>query len=153
MKHKQIRQNVYETNSSSTCAYTLSFYSSKQPNHKPIISGPIKVGNWANTYEDWTTKLQMLAGYLTITKQPLDFLISTVEKFSGDKLEFVIDDKLKDSSLEDYFDSFSYRHDYDYGNTVEDIESIMTEVLSSEENILKFLFVNGQIDVNEYYDG
>lgn len=160
-KYKQVRQGVFESNSSSTNAFTLSFDIRRIPDMKPIIRGPIWVYPGASTSDSWAEKLGLLAGYMRITNKDLNDLVNVVKDFCGDTVEFNFekfneynDGKYGPITISDYFEDFSEQGcDGEYGNSEEDIIDQMEDILSTPEKTLSFLFSYGHIIENEYYDG
>lgn len=161
MKYKQIRQGVFESNSSSTNSYTLCFNSTQTPDFKPIVKGPIKLGSGTRTSDTWYSKLADLAAYSRLTNKDLNYLVNAIKEFCGENVEFdfsYFDErdsgKWGPITVESYFEDFHESgYDGEYGNTVEDIESQMEDILSTPEKTLAFLFSTGHIECNEWYNG
>lgn len=161
IKNKQIRSGVFECNSSSTNSFTLSFNPSKEPEFKPIVSGPIKVYPSTQTSDCWQYKLADLAAYSRIKDKPLEYLVDTIKEFCGEVVKFDFSkfdeyntEKWGPLTVESYFEDFRESgYNDEYGNTMEDIESQMDDILSTKEKTLAFLFSTGHIEENEWYDG
>lgn len=177
---KTVRQNVFETNSSSTHSVTLCVRSGATPTMKPYSAGDVpvtvKISQWGYDGEDegWQVKLGMLAAYLkTIGNlDRLEQIRSNLEKFAGfpisidqeslDKLPTVSDQKRTEmdedgceSEADDYVrDIFSYFINEYYGHeTVGDFRHAIDSVIEDDDTALAFLCSTGWFDVQGYYDG
>lgn len=165
MKHTKIRSSCFETNSSSTHAYTVYTGGNLKANFKPIITeAPIVVPSGLSSCDTWQSKLASLVGYLVLQKREdeIDNIQDIFFRFSGKEPTFDLT-RIKESinhpkwplDLEGFFEEFSPRGPYgdEYGNTPEELEKFLNRILLTEESILGFVCANGWIEENEYYDG
>lgn len=165
MKHTKIRSGTFETNSSSTHAYTIYTGKTGEATFKPIIKeAPITVSSGFTTTDEWMPKLSSLVGYLYLQKREDE--IAKIQdiffRFTGTEPSFDFT-RIKESvehpkwplDLEGFFEGFSPSGPYgdEYGNTPEELEQFFNKILLSEEDILGFVCSTGWIEVNEYYDG
>ena len=165
-KHTQIRPGIFESNSSSTHAYTLTFTEGRLPSYKPIVSGPIRVCNGALTDGRWIDNISLLAGYLYIKGgDRLKWLETVLGDFCEKKVEFDFSDfksayyldwskELElDEKLEAYFENFSLGNYVGYGNDYKECVELVEKILSSKENVISFVSNSNWIEVDAYYDG
>lgn len=163
MKHRQVRQSTWETNSSSTHAYTLYFPERVSVEFKPIPDGnPIFVSSGWYTGTSWRSKAGYVAAYLYI-KDRLDDIRKLEElltnfcggevKFDLTKLVEYVDKYPKDKNVEDMFDSFTLRNYDQYGSSPENLEKTFERILATNDNTLAFICSSQGIEINEYYDG
>lgn len=170
MKHKTIRQNVFETNSSSTHSVTLCIPENIKPNYKPysdtgILDVGVTDGYWYA--EAWNAKLTLLGAYLIITNRmnDLEKIEQVISDFTGMKVIFnkesveklhksVIDFNTnypKEDYLSDHFYNF-LKNQYETIK-IEEFTSLVEQILESNEMIIGFVCSDGWFNVCEYYDG
>lgn len=160
MKHIQIRQGSFETNSSSSHAFTLCFPSGGQPDSRPIIRGPISVGTCAGTDDGWQTKVEMLAAYLYISdrKDEIPRLEKIISDFAGGDIPLKFDFtnwekvilKYGEMGIGEYFETYTDGNS-EYGNSEEEIISNFDNILK-DDNLLLVFINNPVIQEDTYYD-
>jgi len=164
MKHKQVRQGTYETNSSSTHAYTINTYrKSVKAEYKPIVDGPIVISPDAGEGDHWTTRVSWLVGYLYLSnrKDEVGIVAKSLSDFVGESVGFSMDKFIEhvekyDTTVEDYFEIFNDEGEHGergYGNNLKELIVFFDGVMESPESIRNFICSSGWVEVNEYYDG
>jgi hypothetical protein len=172
MKTTQIRQNCFETNSSSTHAFTLYVPSNVEISYKPYSETGkiiIPLGNIGGD-DTFMDKMIMLGRYLQIQKKfdDLHVIEKVVSEFSGIDVKYdteYFSPTLRyngeeysdeDHAIEDQFYTFLSGDRYGYGNgSVSNIREILDGILSSgsDKSILEFVCSFGWISCDTYYDG
>lgn len=176
---KTIRYNTYETNSSSTHAYTVNRLNrSNRPdlNIIPDDRGFIRLRLGEMTCATPQDKISHVLKYAnSIGDQDMfDRIRKTVEEFTGGKLlinsmvwknnnyeevelrevdnpKFDFDDEDSDFDLLDD-EWYSYSSEYGHGS-IREFCDVMTEICSSEENLKIFIFSSKQgVEIESYYD-
>ena len=182
MKNMQIRQNCWETNSSSTHAVTLNVLE-VEPTMKPYSKNNktivIEKTSWEDySLENWKTKMHFLGEYLGFLNRKSEF--SRIEKLISDFAGFEIvygslfydivpitlenENELKtekDYSVIDEEDDddysvlmreFSY-FSRGYESCEEFFQEDVEKILSSDDMILSFICSDGWFEIETYYDG
>lgn len=161
-KHIKIRTSTFETNSSSTHAYTVWTGKQGKATFRPIITETIKVEPVWYATDDWKTKLSALVAYLYIQNRKDEIaniqdiflrFTGTEPSFDFSKVQESLDDPKYPFELEWLFEEFSPNYDGNYGNEPKELIEFLDRILLTEEDILAFVCSNGWIETNEYYDG
>ena len=158
---KTIRQNTFETNSSST--HALSLYSSKLGNRDvtfiasddPVV---VNVGGWLPFIinDSITEKIKFVVSYLFNTNQTdkLQEFQDAFNAFSPRKLEIVFNAKYEPcgvDSLDDYFSIFTCEYGHD---GVEDFKVYADAIVKNADTMLDFVFTSANgWESESYYDG
>lgn len=159
---KTIRENTFETNSSSTHAYSVSVPAGGA-GYKPIVSGPVnlKQGNyWYGDGQSWSSRIQLMYQYLGVTGRlgEFDAISEAISTFIGQPL--VVESENKFADIGDYADLKEYVRDEfykfcneDYSDGVEGFISSMNAIVGDVNKAVAFAFTEGIVDQHEYYDG
>lgn len=174
---KTIRHATFETNSSSTHAYTIHTSSGRKPDMTPIIeTDEIEIQLHSSEPNGWTSKVGFLLEYAKEINDAAAFkrIIDAVEKFADVKVkawESVYDktvknyikavitpktidgDVLSDEGIEEMINDGDYScwNNSDYSDN---FAENMRSNISSEENIVAYCFNSAvSYDTHEYYDG
>lgn len=172
---KTIRQNTFETNSSSTHAYSvnrLNKANRADTNIIPDENGEVKVNLSDDSGSSPQSKLSLLLFYAyTVGDQEMfDRIVRVVENFSGARVAAVVnkwsgkswqkncpvttvlaDGSRTDDAMEDTF--CSWTNESGHGST-EDFVSTMDEIGADDDTIKVFIFSSRQnINTETYYDG
>ena len=159
MKHKQIRNGVFESNSSSTHAFSIMVSTTALPQFIPIIRGPILVPVDAREDETWENKLTLLCGYLWLDKRHEDIvkIVNTLTEFCGSPIELDFSElqkyqegKWPHESAVDYLSTFQGGEDADDEET---LKGKIEKIISSETALLAFVCRSNTYDLWCGYDG
>lgn len=178
MKYQTVRQNVFETNSSSTHSATICVRTGTKPDMKPFSpDGKLTVKPYMpdGTDETWRAKMGLLGYYLALMgrTEELPRIENIISEFSGveirydqaevnkiDKIEkpsYDNEDEDYDEAEEEYYealkDEFGYFGGSEYGDSVEDVEKSIKTILSDDDTVLAFVCSGGWFDTEHYYDG
>ena len=158
---KTIRYNTFETNSSSTHAYTLNI--PVKPSYKPIVeSNKIDINVNHNDCENWAGRIGLLAHYLILSncESQLKDLTAVIEEFAGftvtflnpepDAVKSIIDEDLLSDYISDNF--YEYTNDYGHGS-VESFMETLDKILSTAGNTIAFIFSENSYNTETYIDG
>jgi len=160
--HKTIRQNVWETNSSSSHAVSLCIREKNIPTMKPYASNAEIIVSLRHdyTYEDWENKMGLLGAYLVLSEQEdkLSKVEDIISDFAGINIRFNVSEipvltkygKGKER-IEGEFYLFT-KAQYDEV-PIDDFITDVEKILASDELILSFVCSTGWLNVSEYYDG
>ena len=164
---KTIRQNTFETNSSSTHAISFSSTLSHPPEFIPVNNGPVIINVEIKDTETWKNKVAML-GFITefykespINTKELENILSSYTGFSmtfnsdlkKEKRERYIKG-YKLSEQEWFSDNLSgyFTGEYGFGSDESFLETLC-EILKDEEKIKRFCFSENLYVIGSYYDG
>lgn len=176
---KTVRQNVFETNSSSTHAVTLCVSHDRKPSSKPYVEGgfyDFKLSTWGPNGEDesWYSKLQLLGLYLRILGRDDEFrkVLDLVGKFADiiitlneeywnkvevysdtEKVENPWSKQSKSAATWELDSRFDYFTKDEYSDCVEDFRDKVEDILSNDQTIVAFVCSGGWFDLTTYYDG
>lgn len=178
MKHTQIRQNCWETNSSSTHAITLNVKCASTLTTKPYSQDGIPIvieKGWEDySQENWEAKMHFLGEYLAYTNRKSE--LKRVEKIISDFAGFPItygenfyelvpvahptddlgDNEEYDNPYNDQlmtkFGYFCDNNGYGYESS-EDFVMDVEKILVTDFMILSFLCSDGWFCVEHYRDG
>jgi len=164
-KHKTVRMGQFESNSSSTSAYSV--YLPKKtdiPEFKPYIKSDkleIPYRPYSDT-QSWIDRVQFLTGFLSITGRvnEIPTFMEKISKFAEISITMinVKDDSFKgESSYEDlneYLDDSYYSFCNEYGHdSVEDFKDTMNTLLADDDLVLAFVFSSNFISEQSWYNG
>ena len=147
---KTIRQNTFETNSSSTHAFTIQIDKcGNGPEFKPITdvdSIQINVTNYYSSVDNWRDRLSLVIAYCKYKNYGITNIIEKVEEFLGKKLVI----KYETEDINRYsFCYFADRWDRSYSC----FEECMVTIVNDDKCLLGFVFSESTITSEEYYDG
>lgn len=167
-QNKTTRTAVFESNSSSTSSYTV--YLPKKtdiPQYRPYLKTDKLELRYYSTEEvgSWTSRIQFLTGFLGMTgrHKEIPAFMEKISAFAGyeitmtgikDESVNVQDDEdaMKEEECERIEDNYySFCNDYGHGS-VKDFMDTMNTLLSDDDLILAFVFSEGFVGVESWYN-
>ena len=167
---KTIRHNTFETNSSSTHAYTLNV--PKKADFKPLFEEGIKsidIQRYSTGVTSWQSRLGLLSHYLVLTDRQkfLKNLIETVEHFIDKSINFIdrsysvvypIQSQLAEGddyaeTLLEYLKDEFYSMTNEYGHgSAKAFKDTLEEITSTIGLSLAFIFSNSAYETETWYN-
>lgn len=161
---KTIRQNTFETNSSSTHAYTINVMANDKPTFKPLIYvDKYTVTNSYDESDSWNGRATLCIryGYITTGQPTVNNILEWLAEFLG--VPVTLDERVlksskecgapvdDDEALHDYMRDEFYSWCRDGGT--EDFISDMNKITSDKNLFLSFVFSESSVSTETYYDG